>query len=196
MDISFLAVIVLWGVFVGVVFSSIGAAGGILTSFCLISIIGVAEPNSVKPMTQIIVLATAMAFVPGYFRSSALVWPLGLLLAAGGLLGAWVGSTLSSAYLTDMKTFRPLFGVHTLLIATQIGWKLYRSWSKQTSGQSSQERAASEGVRGLSISNMALTFSYGGADYRVPAWSPYLAGFLIAMVAAIFGVGGGFLLVP
>jgi len=27
-------------------------------------------------------------------------------------------------------------------------------------------------------------------------WSPFLAGFLIAAIAAIFGVGGGFLLVP
>jgi len=196
MDISFLAMIVLWGAFAGVVFSSIGAAGGILASFGLISIIGVADPNSVKPMTQIIVLATALVFVPGYFRRSALVWPLGLLLAGGGLLGAWAGSSLSSAYLSDMKTFRPLFGVLTLVIAVQISWKLYSSRNKQKSGLSSEERADSQGVHDLSISRMALSFSYGSKDYRVLLWSPFLAGFLIATIAGIFGVGGGFLLVP
>ncbi len=196
MDISFLAILVLWGIFAGVVFSTIGAAGGILTSFCLISIVGVADPNSVKPMTQIIVLAAALTFVPGYLRSAALVWPLGLFLAVGGLLGAWVGSSLSSVYLADMKTFRPLFGVLTLLIGAQIAWKLYRSWNRQVSGQSVRGAAASKGVGNLSFSNAALTFSYRWLDYHIPVWSPLLAGFLIAMVAAIFGVGGGFLLVP
>jgi len=184
MDISFLAAIALWGVLVGVVFSSIGAAGGILASFGLISIVGVADPNSVKPMAQTIALATA------------LVWPLGLLLTAGGMLSAWIGSSLSSAYLTDMRTFRPLFGALTLVISAQIAWDIFRSWKTQNSGQTSKEKADSQGVRELSFSGMALTFSYGGQGYRVLMWSPFLAGFLIAAVAAIFGVGGGFLLVP
>ena len=196
MDISFLAIIVLWGIFVGVVFSSIGAGGGILTSFCLISIVGIADPNNVKAMTQIIVLAAALTFVPGYIRNSVLVWPLGLLLAVGGLLGAWVGSSLSSIYLADMNTFRPLFGVLTLVIGAQIASKLYRSWNEQVSGQPVAGSATSQAVGNLSFSHAALSFSYRGLDYRVPAWSPLLAGFLIAMVAAVFGVGGGFLLVP
>lgn len=198
MDISFLAIIVLWGVFVGVFFSTIGAAGGILTSFCLISIVGVADPNSVKPTTQIVTLAAALTFVPGYFRRSALVWPLGLLLAVGGLLGAWAGSSLSSVYLADMKTFRPLFGVLTLLIGAQIAWRHYGSRTRKVSGQPvrARESGPGENVRDLRFSKAALTFSYRWLDYRVPAWSPLLAGFLIAMVAAIFGVGGGFLLVP
>ena len=196
MDIFFFATIALWGVLVGVVFSSIGAAGGILASFGLITIVGVADPNHVKPMAQVIALATALIFVPGYFRRSALVWPLGLLLASGGLFGAWIGSSLSSAYLTDMGTFQPLFGALTLVIAALIPWEIFRSLEKQKSGQSSNENADNQGVRGLSFSGMALTFSYGGQGYRVLMWSPFLAGFLIAAIAAIFGVGGGFLLVP
>lgn len=196
MDISLFVTIAFWGVLVGAVFSSIGAAGGILTSFGLISIVGIADPNSVKPMTQIIALVTALTFIPEYFRRSAMVWPLGLLLAAGGLLGAWVGSSLSSAYLTDMRTFRPLFGGLTLVIAAQIAWELFRSREKQNFGQSSKEKPDNQGVRELSFSGVALTFSYGGQGYRVLMWSPFLAGFLIAAIAAIFGVGGGFLFVP
>ncbi len=42
----------------------------------------------------------------------------------------------------------------------------------------------------------ALSFVYGDTDFCVPTWSPLLAGFLISMIASIFGVGGGFLLVP
>ena len=196
MDISFFATIALWGFLVGVVFSSIGAAGGILASFGLIAIVGVTDPNSVKPMTQIIVLATALIFVPRYFRRSALVWPLGLLLAAGGLLGAWIGSSLSSAYLTDMKTFRPLLGTLTLVIAALIVWETFRSSDKKNSRQSLNAKAYKQGVQDLSVSGMTLAFSYGEKDYSIVMWSPFLAGFLIAAIAAIFGVGGGFLLVP
>ena len=197
MELSYFAIILLWGTFAGIVFSSIGAAGGILASFGLISIIGITDPNSVKPMAQIITLATALTFVPGYFRRSDLVWPLGLFLAAGGLLGAWAGSSLSSIYLADMKTFRPLFGVLTLLIGAQLTWRLFGFGNRKVSEQPVRRLAvASENVRNLRFSNAVLTFSYRWLDYRVPAWSPLLAGFLVAMVASIFGVGGGFLLVP
>ncbi|ARE40828.1 membrane protein [Rhodovulum sp. P5] len=73
-----------WGVLAGVVFSAIGAAGGILTSFGLITLFAVADPNSVKPMTQLVVLAATLTFVPGYFGRSAVVLPLGVLLGPGG----------------------------------------------------------------------------------------------------------------
>lgn len=197
MEVSLVPIIVLWGVLVGLVFSSIGAAGGILASFGLISLIGIGDPNSVKPMAQMVTLATALVFVPSYLRRSDLVWPLGLLLATGGLFGAWAGSSLSSVYLADMKTFRPLFGVLTLVIGAQLAWRLYRTRNKRVPEQSmGPPSGTSQSVCNLRVSKAALTFSYRWLDYRVPLWSPLLAGFAIAMVAAIFGVGGGFLLVP
>ncbi|HHC28966.1 MAG TPA: sulfite exporter TauE/SafE family protein, partial [Rhodobacterales bacterium] len=137
MDIGLLAAILGWGVLVGIVFSAIGAAGGILTSFGLITLFGVLDPNSIKPMTQIVVLATALTFVPGYLRRGAIVPALGLLLGFGGVIGAWIGSTVSARYLSDMATFRPLFGVLTLAIAAQILWKLYRhARASRTTGAS------------------------------------------------------------
>lgn len=196
MGIETILIILGWGVVVGVVFSSIGAAGGILTSFGMISLFGVVEPNSVKPMTQIVVLATALTFVPGYFRRSSLVFPLGVLLGVGGLLGAYAGSTLSTLYLSDMTTFRPLFGVLTLAIAVQILWKLYRSGTSPLASTGSSDRSPSGGVRLTSFSYKELSFQHGEDDYSVATWSPLLAGMVISMTAAIFGVGGGFLLVP
>ncbi|MEZ5714300.1 MAG: sulfite exporter TauE/SafE family protein [Paracoccaceae bacterium] len=190
MVILTLAGILIWGVFVGIVFSAIGAAGGILTSFGLITLFGVMDPNSVKPMTQIVVLATALVFVPGYLRRASAVVPLGLTLGAGGLIGAYAGSTLSTLYLADMAQFRPLFGLLTLGIAAQIFWKLY--------GPSGVPVSHLQGgkVRIVALDPRALAFRYGERLYSVPLWSPFLAGVLIAMTAAIFGVGGGFLLVP
>lgn len=195
MEILFLTQVLLWGVFVGVVFSAIGAAGGILTSFGLITLFGVVEPNTVKPMTQIVVLFSALTFVPGYLRHAAIVWPLGLLLGAGGLVGAYVGSTLSSLYLSDMSVFRPVFGLLTLAVSAQI---LFTVW-KKTHTTSPDVRLAdrqTEGVGETRLSAHTLTFRHGGESFRVPLWSPLLAGLLISLTASIFGVGGGFLLVP
>jgi len=189
MDVTLLAGLVAWGIFAGIVFSAIGAAGGILTSFGLITLFGVADPNAVKPMTQIVVLATALIFVPGYFRRRALVAPLGLLLGAGGLAGAWAGSTLSSIYLADMQSFRPIFGLLALAIGAQIVWKLARR-----AGHGGNPAPARVHSQRLNLA--AHRFTYGETDFHIPLWSPLLAGFLIAMTASIFGVGGGFLLVP
>ena len=194
MDVLLIAALFAWGALVGSVFSTIGAAGGILTSFGLITLFGVLEPNSVKPMTQLVVLATVVTFVPEYLRRSALVLPLGLLLGAGGVVGAYIGSTLSSFYLSDMETFRPLFGALTLAIAAQLIWNLARQY-KHSSDEGIQTRGIAV-VTVTSFSFRAVSFSYDATNYHVPTWSPIIAGAAISMTASIFGVGGGFLLVP
>ena len=56
--------LLLWGVLVGVVFSVIGAAGGILASFGLITLVGISDPNAVKPMAQIMTLSMVIVFLP------------------------------------------------------------------------------------------------------------------------------------
>ena len=188
MSVLFVSGLIAWGVLTGMVFSTIGAAGGILTSFGLISLFGVMDPNSVKPMTQIVTLATGLLFLRSYLRSRSMVVPLGMLLGLGGLAGAWAGSTLSSVYLADMSSFRPLFAILTLAIAAQITWKLVR-------GKPGACTTCAE-VSDLSFTGRALHFSYGEATFRVPVWSPLAAGFGVAFLASIFGVGGGFLLVP
>ena len=191
LDINTLIILVPYAILVGIVFSAIGAAGGILTSFGLITLFGVLDPNAVKPMTQLVVLAAALVFVPGYVRRREVVLPLGLLLGAGGLVGAYIGSTLSSRYLSDMATFRPVFGVLTLAVAAQIIWKLTRP-----KAVASAPLGKCTGINDTAIGMDGLRFSYCERAYKIPLWSPLLAGLIIAMIAAVFGVGGGFLLVP
>ena len=192
MDLGTITLLVFWGTLVGLVFSLVGAAGGILASFGLITLIGVTDPNSIKPMAQILSLATALVFIPGYIRKQATVMPLALMLSAGGVMGAIVGSTLSSKYLSDMSTFKPLFGILTLVISVQIIWEIYKLRNEESVTSS----ACSKGVHSVSAIGTKISFSYSDKDYVVSLWTPWLAGFFIAVVASAFGVGGGFLLVP
>ncbi len=192
MAIETILLLIFWGALVGLVFSLVGAAGGILASFGLITLIGVTDPNSIKPMAQILSLATALVFIPGYIRRHSAVMPLAMVLSAGGVMGAIVGSTLSSKYLSDMSTFKPLFGLLTLIIGAQIVWEIY----KQRKDNISQISACHKGIHSVSTKNLTINFSYADQDFKVNLWTPWLAGFLIAVVASAFGVGGGFLLVP
>lgn len=192
MDLGNILLIILWGTFVGLVFSSIGAAGGILASFGLITFFTVADPNSVKPMAQILTLVAAMVFIPAYFKRKSWVLPLGFVLSAGGIVGAIAGSTFSSRYLSDMSEFKPLFGILALFVTLQIVWKLY---SEKKKGKKAKNISI-QGVTDLSIDFKRILFNYGSKVYDISTAIPLFAGFIIAFISAIFGVGGGFLLVP
>jgi uncharacterized membrane protein YfcA len=91
-----------------------------------------------------------------------------------------------------MSTFKPLFGVLTLVIGAQIIWEIY----KQKKDTSKKVSACEKGIHNIETNWQAIKFSYGDQDFQVSLWTPWLAGFFIAVVASAFGVGGGFLLVP
>ena len=197
----------LWGVLVGLVFSTVGAAGGILASVGLISVMGVQDPNLVKPMAQALTLATPLIAVPGYYRQCRVVISLAVILGASSILGAIIGSTLSVSYLADLKIFRPVFGILVLLVALQIIWRLF-THNRQTGTHAERAAAAFEGlvhdggspcaigVRHLQYSVRRILFEFGGEQFGYPPWMPFLAGTGIAIVSSALGVGGGFLLVP
>ena len=196
-----------WGMLVGLVFSTVGAAGGILASVGLISIMGVQNPNLVKPMAQALTLATPLIAVPGYYRQCRVVTSLAVILGAGGILGALIGSTLSAIYLADLNLFKLVFGGLILAIALQIAWKLLRH---KRHGNTRAKRAAaafeglvreggspcSLGVRPLQFSLARIHFEFGGEKFSYSPWLPFLTGMGIAVISSALGVGGGFLLVP
>jgi len=197
----------LWGVLVGLVFSTVGAAGGILASVGLISVMGVQDPNLVKPMAQALTLATPLIAVPGYYRQCRVVVSLAVILGAGGILGALIGSTLSVTYLADLEIFKPVFGVLVLGIALQILWQLF-SYKRHADTHTVRAAAAFEGlvhegvspcvigVRHLKYSLRRILFVFGGERFSFSPWTPFLTGAGIAVVSSALGVGGGFLLVP
>ena len=197
----------LWGVLVGLVFSTVGAAGGILASVGLISVMGIQDPNLVKPMAQALTLATPLIAVPGYYRQGRVVLSLALILGAGGILGALVGSTFSATYLTDIDVFKSIFGVFTLGIALQVLSRMFAF--RQKSGSRSERAAAAfedfvhdgGSTRAIGVSHRhysmpRIRFDFAGEQFEYAPWAPFMAGAGIAVVSSALGVGGGFLLVP
>ena len=204
-----MALVVAWGVLVGLVFSTVGAAGGILASVGLISVLGIHDPNLVKPMAQTLTLVTPLIAVPLYLRQCRVVYTLAALLGVGGIIGACIGSTLSSVWLADMSQFKPVFALLVFFIAAQMAWQLLRQ-SAATDELSRTMRAADafeRHVKGggeacdLGVTHMHMSWSKIVIEFGQEAFSyhpllPFFTGMAIAVLSSALGVGGGFLLVP
>lgn len=197
----------IWGVLVGFVFSTVGAAGGILASVGLISVLSVQNPNLVKPMAQMLTLVTPIIAVPLYYKQRRVVFSLALILGAGGIIGAITGSTLSVNLLADMSIFKPVFAVLVLLIAFQIAWQIFRGKQK-SSAQADRASTNFEqlieqdgdpcsiGVKHKKYSIHKINFTFGNEVFSFNPLLPFFTGMGIAVFSSALGVGGGFLLVP
>lgn len=198
-----------WGVLVGFVFSTVGAAGGILASVGMISVFGIEQPNLVKPMAQAMTLVTPLIAVPLYMRQCRVVYRLALLLGAGGVLGALLGSSLSHTLLSNMGLFKPVFAVLVFFIAAQLAWQIVHT-SKGSGALTGAMRAAEAfeqqvrrggevcelGVKCLRASFRRFEFSFGDESFSFNPLLPFFTGMGIAVLSSALGVGGGFLLVP
>lgn len=198
----------LWAMFVGYVFSTIGAAGGILAGVGHISVMGIQSANNVKPMNQVLTLVSPFFSVPTYLKQKRLVIQLGILLGIGSIAGSLLGSWFSTNYLKTMESYKPIFGAITLFVAFRALYETterYRRHKQALSAASArfeqaaraaQRGEATEGVRTVEMSPSRVRISFFGEEFGFnPIW-PVVAGVFIFFISALLGVGGGFLLVP
>jgi len=198
-----------WGVLVGLVFSTVGAAGGILASVGLITVFGIQNPNLVKPMAQALTLVTPLIAVPLYMRQCRVVYTLAALLGVGGILGAFIGSSLSITYLSDMSLFKPVFAGLVFFIAGQMAWQIFRSshgdddlTHTMRAAESFERHVKSggqeceQGVKRLQVSATRIVIGFGNEEFPFHPLLPFFTGMGIAILSSALGVGGGFLLVP
>ena len=154
----------------------VGRAGGagVFNGWCgwgysglrgLISIMGLQDPNLVKPMAQALTLATPLIAVPSYYRQHRVVISLAIILGSGGILGAIIGSTLSVTYLNDLNIFKLVFGVLALGIALQILWRLLRH-NRLPSTHSERAAAAFEGLVHDGVSPAAIGVKHQQYSFR------------------------------
>ncbi|SDI58954.1 sulfite exporter TauE/SafE family protein [Desulfosporosinus hippei] len=204
--------LILWGIFVGYVFTSVGAAGGILAGVGHMSIFGLKNANMVKPMNQILTLVSPIVGTPLYLREKRIVVPTAVVLGLGGIVGALLGSTLSSSLLKEMKTFQPYFGMVTLGISLRIAYectakfingqkqvtaanKLFAAKVKELKAAGKMNDLKEIGVNFQKI-GLQNTFTFAGQEFKYNTIMVFFTGLIVAVISASLGVGGGFLLVP
>ena len=204
-----LPLLVTWGLVIGLIYSTVGAAGGILASFGLITVFGIQDPNLVKPMAQALTLITPLIAVPLYMSQCRVIYTLAALLGTGGIVGAVIGSTLSSIWLADMSLFKPVFSALVFFIAGQMAWQLLKK-SSGSEELTNTMRAAEcfeqhikrggdvcdLGVKRLLVSPSRIVIEFGKQEFAFNPLLPFFTGMGVAILSSALGVGGGFLLVP
>lgn len=204
--------LLLWGIFVGYVFTTVGAAGGILAGVGHMSIFGLKKANTIKPMNQILTLVSPIVGTPLYLREKRIVVPTAVALGLGGIVGAMIGSTISSNLLKELKNFQPYFGFFTLVISLRLFYECTKKFIDSQKNVKEANKIFSAKVKelkalgkmseikeiGVNFSKIGIqnTFTFAGQEFKYNAVTVFIAGLIVAIISASLGVGGGFLLVP
>ncbi len=186
-----------WALFTGLIFSTIGAAGGIFASFGFITILHVKAANSIKVMSQILTIVTPLIAVPLFIRQKRISLILGTIIASGGIVGAILGSWFSKHYLYELKSFKYFFGYLTLFIAILLIYKVILKKRKQKLNSSLNDLKLEDNViKTLEVNFRNVKIRYFNQEYNFSPIFAFIAGMIVAIISSVFGVGGGFLLVP
>jgi hypothetical protein len=219
-------VALLWAVWVGWIFSTVGAFGGVMAGVGHMSVFGFGEyagafkktapdlgkvmTDSIKASNQFLVGTSALISSINYLKMKRLVLPLAISLGLGSLIGAYGAAALSAGKL-DFKSYQGYFGLFVL------GLGAYLIYETSARGQASKKtaKAAAKAFEdnakkmrsgekvdlnaGLKIDTFTpfiCSFTFFGVPFKFNPLIPFLGGIVISAIAAFLGVGGGFLLVP
>ncbi len=213
---------VLWGVWVGWIFSTVGAFGGIMAGVGHISVFGLADygtsfrqtsptlnkllTDSIRTSNQYLVGLSSFMSSITYYRMGRLVLPLGAALAIGGIAGAYLIPALTAGKIS-LKSYVGYFGLIVLVIGCFLFYdttprgqeKKKKAKAAAQAFQEAVKKKADISAQGVQVQSWGLTrisFTFFGIEFSFnPIW-PVLGGFFIAAISAFIGVGGGFLYVP
>jgi hypothetical protein len=220
---------ILWGIWVGWIFSSVGAFGGVMAGVGHITVFGLADygrsfkstspplnkllTDSIRVCNQYLVALSATISSVTYYRMGRLVLPLGLCLAGGGILGAYLVPMLTAGKI-DLSMYVGYFGIVVFAVAFVL---FYETTPKGQASKKAAKAAAQafeaahirktetdqvkleEWARGVHVKQWGLTkiiFTFYGSEFSFNPFWPVIGGFVIAAISAFIGVGGGFLYVP
>ncbi|MGB7919158.1 MAG: TSUP family transporter [Desulfobacterales bacterium] len=211
-----------WAVWVGWVFSTVGAFGGIMAGVGHISVFGLGAyaktfkdtapelnkfiTDSIRVSNQWLVGLSALVSSINYAKQKRLVIPLGLFLGLGSLLAAFlvVYTTMGKVKFSQYQGY---FGLIVFIIG---GFMVYEMTPKGQSKKKSAKEAVKafeaavkqkgditqQGVKTVKFNLVRTEISFFGQSFGFsPIWA-FVGGFFISAISSFIGVGGGFLYVP
>jgi uncharacterized membrane protein YfcA len=178
---------------VGFLSGLFGVGGGFLTTPLLI-FIGIPAPVAVATEANQIV-ASSVSGVLAHWRRGNVDFRMGLTLLAGGFagsgVGVWVFTLLRSLGQIDLVirlSFVVFLGVVGLLMLIESVRAMRRRPAGGHRPARQQQRTWRDGL--------PFKVRYRRSRLYISALLPLAVGFLVGVLAAVMGVGGGFIMVP
>jgi hypothetical protein len=211
-----------WAVWVGWVFSTVGAFGGIMAGVGHITVFGLGAyaktfkdtapglnkfiTDSIRVSNQWLVGLSALVSSVTYAKQKRLVIPLGISLGLGSLLAAFlvVYTTMGKVKFSEYQGYFGLivfiiggFMVYDMTPVGQAKKKAAKEAAKAFETAVKQKGDLSQqGVQTANFTLSRVEISFFGQTFSFnPVWA-FVGGFLISAVSSFIGVGGGFLYVP
>jgi uncharacterized protein len=212
----------LWAVWVGWIFSTVGAFGGIMAGVGHMTIYGIGPyagtfrqtnpalnrtlTDSIRVSNQFLVGLSSLISTINYLKAKRLAWPLGIALALGSIVGAIAIPWLTGGKIS-FRQYQGWFGVFVLVVGFVLIWETTSKGQQSKKAAKAAAQAFEKSVKekkdlaaqGITVSKFGLThmkFSFFGVEFGFsPIWA-FVGGLVIAAISSFIGVGGGFLYVP
>ncbi|MEE8454960.1 MAG: sulfite exporter TauE/SafE family protein [Limibaculum sp.] len=176
---------------VGFLSGVFGVGGGFLMTPLLI-FIGIPPAVAVATEANQIV-ASSFSGVLTHWRRRTVDFKMGLVLLAGGLVGSAIGVRIF-AYLRELGQVDLLVSLSYVVFLGIVGALMFiesiRAWRRSTVGRAAPRRGHNW------IHGLPFKMRFRASNLYISAIPPFLVGALVGVLAAIMGVGGGFILVP
>jgi hypothetical protein len=220
-DINYLLAII-WAVWVGWIFSTVGAFGGIMAGVGHMTVYGLGDyaksfrttspalnktlTDSIRTSNQFLVGLSALISMINFLKAKRLAWPLGIALALGSVAGAVFIPMLTGGKIS-LRAYQGWFGLFVFLVGAFMVYELTPKGQAKKKSSKAAAQAFEKSVKekkdlatqGITLKKFTLTkstFTFFGADFDFsPIWA-FVGGLVIAAISSFLGVGGGFLYVP
>ncbi len=180
------------GAGVGVLSGIFGVGGGFLMTPLLI-LVGIPPAVAVATGTNQIA-ASSFSGVLSHWRRRTVDFKMGLVLLAGGLVGSAIGVQIFT-WMRDLGQVELFVSLCYVVFLGIVGaLMLVESVSAlraQRSGRARPPRRRHGWMHGL-----PFKMRFRASNLYISAIPPLLVGLLVGVLAAIMGVGGGFIMVP
>ena len=176
---------------VGFLSGMFGIGGGFLMTPLLI-FLGVPPAVAVGTGTNLIV-ASSVSGVMAHWRRGNVDFHMGALLFSGGIVGSWLGvwlfKSLREAGQIDL-VIALFYVVFLAIVGSLMGFESARSALRRNT---LERRKAHQHNW---FHGLPMKMRFRRSKLYVSALPPILIGFLMGLLAAFMGVGGGFIMVP
>ena len=210
-------IITIGAIIVGIFFTMIGAAGGMLMAAYQVIVVQTAGPigiNAANVLRSSNIALTLFAPLGAFYRYAVVekrvAWPVGISFGVGILIGSiWLGR-YATKYL-PMSSYKEWLAVLVLIMGIRTLYELtpkvmekrkaikamVKKFNEEVARAKAEGRAVEMGkIETVKTGLTSYHFKFWGEDFSINPLLFGILGVVIGIVSRSFGIGGGFLLVP